>query len=204
MANVDRPSGLTPVKNISGAPWNGQTNMYLFKAATGTAVFIGDLVKLAGSAGVEGTDTVVNGIDVVGMPNITQSAAGDLHVGVVVGFLPNQDNLTQRHRPASQARIALVADDPNTIFEIQEVSGGTALTADEVGLNANVVVGTGSTTTGLSGSELSNSSEASTADLDLKIIGLSPRPDNAIGEHAKWLVKINTHSYASSTGVDGL
>lgn len=202
MANVDRPNGLTPVKMISGAPWNGQVNMYLLPSSDGTATFIGDLVKLAGSAGSAGT--VVNGYDVEGMPTIAQSAAGDLHVGVVVGFLPNQDNLTQRHRAASTNRIALVADDPNTIFEIQEVSGGTALTAAEVGLNANVVVGTGNATTGLSAMELNNGSEATTADLDLKILGMSPRPDNAIGEHCKWLVQINTHSYSSSAGVTGL
>lgn len=202
MANIDRPGGLVPVKTINGAPWNGQTNMYLIPSTDGTATFIGDLVKLAGSAGAAGV--VVNGIDVEGMPTIAQSAAGDLHVGVVVGFLPNQDNLVLRHRAASTNRIALVCDDPSVIFEIQEVSGGTALTAAAVGLNANAVVGSGSTTSGLSGMELDNSTEATTADLDLKILGMSPRPDNSIGEHCKWLVQINTHSYGNSAGNTGL
>lgn len=193
MANVDRPQGLVPVKSITGAPYQGQANMYLVDNGDATAVFIGDLVKLAGSSGAAGE--TVNGIDVEGMPTVVQSAAGDTHVGVVIGFLPNQDNLTQRHRAASTDRIALVVDDPNVVFEIQEVSGGTALTNAAVGLNANVVVGTGSSTTGLSAMELNNGSEATTADLDLKIIGMSPRPDNTIGEHCKWLVLINTHSY---------
>lgn len=202
MPNIDRPGGLVPVKNIHGAPWNGQVNMYLIDSGNATATFIGDLVKLAGSAGAAGT--VVNGIDVEGMPTIVQSAAGDLHVGVVVGFLPDFDNLTRRHRAASTNRIALVADDPDTVFEIQEVSGGTALTAAAVGLNANAVVGTGSATTGLSAMELDNATEAVTADLDLKILGMAPRPDNAIGEHCKWLVQINTHSYGNSAGNTGL
>lgn len=202
MANIDRPQGLIPVKHVNGMPWNGQTNMYLVPSSDGTAVFIGDLVKLAGGAGAAGT--VVNGIDVEGMPTVIQSAAGDLHVGVVVGFLPDQDNLTRLHRAASTNRIALVCDDPDVIFEIQEVSGGTALTAAEVGLNANVVVGTGSSTTGISAAELSNSTEATTADLDLKIMGMVPRPDNALGEHCKWLVMINTHSYGNSAGNTGV
>lgn len=201
MANIDRPNGLVPAKNISGNE-NGQVNMYLIPSSDGTAVFIGDLVKLAGGAGAAGT--VVSGVDVEGMPTVIQSAAGDLHVGVVVGFLPNPDALMTLHRLASTNRIALVNDNPNTIFEIQEVSGGTALTAAEVGLNANVVVGSGNTTFGVSASELNNSGEATTADLDLKILGLSPRPDNAIGEHAKWLVQINTHSYGNSAGNSGL
>jgi hypothetical protein len=138
------------------------------------------------------------------MPTIAQSAAGDLHVGVVVGFLPDPTNLSLRHRTASTNRIALVLDDPEAIFEIQEVSGGTAFTAAEVGLNANVIVGSGSTTTGMSGMEINNSGENTTADLDLKILGLVKRPDNAFGEHAKWLVRINTHSYGNSAGNSGL
>jgi hypothetical protein len=184
LPNIDRPGGLTPVKNVQGGPWNGATNMYLVDSGDGTATFI----------------------DVEGMPTIAQSAAGDTHVGVVVGFLPNFDSLTTRHRVASTSRIALVADDPNTIFEIQEVSGGTALTAAAVGLNANVVVGSGSATTGLSAAELNNATEAATADLDLKILRMAPKPDNAIGEHCKWLVLINTHSYAgrSELGTAGL
>ena len=202
MANVDRPQGLIPASTITGAPWSGQTNMYLVDSGDGTAIFIGDLVKLAGGAGAAGT--VVNGIDVEGMPTVIQSVAGDLHVGVVVGFLADQDNLMRLHRAASTNRIALVLDDPNALFEIQEVSGGTALTAAEVGLNVNVVVGSGSTTTGISASELNNSGEATTADLDLKIIRMSPRPDNNIGEHCKWIVQINTHSYGNSAGNTGL
>jgi hypothetical protein len=204
MANTDRPQGLVPVKSITGAPWSGMTNQYLVRSANATAVFIGDLVKLEGEAGAAGTG--VNGVDVEGMPSVVQSAAGDTHVGVVVGFLPNFDSLTTRHRVASTNRIALVCDDPNVLFEIQEVSGGTALTAAAVGLNTNVVVGSGSATTGLSAMELDNATEAATADLDLKIVAMSPRPDNNIGEHCKWLVLINTHSYAgrSSLGTIGL
>lgn len=200
MANTDVVKGLKPVKHITGAPYNGQATMYLLPSSDGTATFIGDLVKLAGSAGAAGT--VVYGMDVEGMATIAQSAAGDTHVGVVVGFLANQDNLSQRYRTASTNRIALVADDPSLVFEIQEVSGGTALTAAAVGLNANVVVGSGNTTTGLSGMELDNSTEATTADLDVQILGLAKYPDNNIGENAKWLVRINDHAYGE--GVAGV
>lgn len=195
MANVDRPQGLVPVKSITGAPFSGQANMYLIPSSDNTAVFIGDLVKLAGSAGSAGSQ--VNGIDVEGMPTIAQAAAGDTCVGVVIGFLPDQDNLMTRHRAAATDRIALVVDDPAVVYEIQEVSGGTALTAAAVGLNANMVVGSGSTTTGLSGMELDNATEATSATLTLQILGMSPRPDNSIGEHCKWLVRINDHQYGA-------
>jgi hypothetical protein len=204
MANVDRPQGLKPIGYLGGSPWNGAANMYFVDGGTESNIIgVGDLVKLAGSAGAAGE--VVNGIDVEGMPTVTRSAAGDLHVGVVIGFLPNQDNLMLKHRAASTDRIALVVDDPNVVFEIQEVSGGTALTAAAVGLNANIAtVADASTTTGMSVTELDNATEAATADLDLKILGMVKRPDNAIGEHCKWLVQINTHSYGNSAGNTGL
>jgi len=199
MANVDRPNGLRPIRYIGGAPYTGAVNQYCFLAATGATAFVGDLVTLTGTAG--GAGLQINGIDCEGMPEIKQSTANTgPHVGVIVGFLPNQADLSVRHRVASTARIALVADDPNLLFEIQEVSGGTALAATAVGLNANVVVGSGSTVTGNSGMELNNATEATTLDLDCKIVGLRKRPDNAIGEHAKWEVMIAYHSY----GPDGM
>lgn len=200
MANTDRPQGLRPVRYASGAPYNGAANMYLVPSADATALFIGDLVKPFTSGGAAGT--TVNGIDVEGMPTVIQSAAGDPSIGVVIGFLPLQTNLETRHRAASTNRIALVADDPQLLFEIQEVTGGTALTATEVGLNADVVVAAGNTTTGMSGMELDNASEATTAGLNMRIIGLVKRPDNAYGEHAKWLVQLMDHSFRA--GVAGV
>lgn len=198
MANTDRPNGLRPVMNQDGSPYNGATRMYLVDSGNGTALFVGDLVKFGGSAGAAGT--VINGIDVEGMATVVQSAAGNAHVGVVVGFLPDQDNLTRKHRAASTNRIALVAD-PSCIFEVQEVSGGTAVAAGDVGANANVIVGSGNTTTGASAMELDNAALATTAGHDLMIIGLVRRPDNNYGEHAKWLVRINDSQFKA--GVTG-
>lgn len=198
MANTDRPNGLRPVMNQDGSPYNGATRMYLVDSGNGTALFVGDLVKFGGSAGSAGT--VINGIDVEGMATVVQSAAGNAHVGVVVGFLPDQDNLTRKHRAASTNRIALVAD-PSCIYEVQEVSGGTAVAAGDVGANANVTVGSGNTTTGASAMELDNAALATTAGHDLMIIGLVRRPDNNYGEHAKWLVRINDSQFKA--GVTG-
>jgi len=193
MANVDRPGGLRPVGTGLSANWNGKTSVYAVAADDATAIFVGDLVKLTGGAAEAGE--FIYGLDVEGVPEITQAAAGDKAVGVVVGFSPNQDSLMTKHRAASTARLAYVSDDPNTVYEIQEVSGGTALTSAAVGLNANVIVGSGNTTTGLSAMELDNTTEATTAGLNLQILGLVKRPDNAYGEHAKWLVKINDHEF---------
>ena len=50
MANSDAPSGFKPVKHLNGNPWNGKVNVYYIPATDGTATFIGDAVKSAGSA----------------------------------------------------------------------------------------------------------------------------------------------------------
>lgn len=188
MANADTPFGLRPVRHLSGAPYNGSFNTYNITASDGTATFIGDPVKLAG------TGSTVNGQ--VYMDVVQATAAGTI-LGVVVGFAPSPTDLTARHRAASTQRLVYVADSPDLVFEIQEVSGGTALAEDDIGLNANFVVAAGSATTAMSGVELNNATEATTNTLDCQIVGLVQREDNAIGEHAKWLVRLNNHQFAN-------
>lgn len=187
MANVDSPFGLKPVRHRSGAPYNGAVTRYATATGDGTAIYIGDPVKLSGTS-----QTIDGRI----YKDVDQAATGDVIVGVVVGVVPvTRESL--RYRAASTQRILIVADDPSLIFEIQEVSGGTALTANDIGLNADFVVGTGSTTTGMSGVELNNVGEATTNTLDLQIVDFVNREDNAIGEHAKFLVRINRHQFAN-------
>lgn len=200
MANVDSPFGLKPVRYLNGAPWNGQVRRYLLPSSDSAKRYIGDPVTLGGDAGASGL--LVNGIPAWGLPTCAIGVAGSPWVGVIVGFEVDPGDLSIRYGPASENRIALVCDDPNVIFEVQEVSAGTALTSAAVGLNADGVAGTGSDTTGYSGWELNNSGEAVTVTLNLKILGLVQREDNDYGEHAKWEVLINNHLYRS--GVTGV
>lgn len=187
MANPDIVRGLQPISNAYSGSYTGGARVYTVPAGDSTAIFIGDPVKLVG------TSQTVNGQVYA---DIAQAATGDVMVGVVIGVLADVATSTI-YRAASTLRRVLVVDDPNVEFEIQEVSGGTALTANDIGLNANFVVGSGSTTTGYSGVELNNSGEATTNTLDLKIMGLVPRENNAIGENAKWIVRINRHQYVN-------
>lgn len=185
MANADTPFGLRPVGNLVGGYRTGGVKQFSTATGDSTAIYIGDPVILSG------TSQDINGNTYA---DVDQAATGDVIVGVVVGVLPVTDE-SLRYRAASTQRILLVDTDPNTLFEIQEVSGGTALTTAAIGLNADFVVGSGNTITGLSGVELNNATEATTATLDLQIVGLVNRPDNAVGEHAKWLVRINRHQF---------
>jgi hypothetical protein len=187
MANSDNPAGATPVQHRNGGPYNGAFRVYSVAAGDGTALMVGDFVKLAG------TGQTINGRV---LQDIVRAATGDVIVGVVVGVAPaTQDSL--RYRAASTLREVYVADDPDLLFEIQEGSTGTALTANDIGLNIDFVVAAGSTVTGNSGTQLNNATEATTNTLDLHLVQPVPRDDNAIGYSCKWLVTINRHQYSN-------
>jgi hypothetical protein len=195
MSNLDRPAGFKPVKHLNGSPYNGQANVYYIPATDATATFIGDAVKSAGAA------------DTLGMyPTVQQAAAGETIRGVIIGFglspevMGNPDNVNMKYRAASTAMYCLVVDDPTVIFEIQEDSVGNTITAAMVGLSTDIVVGSGSTTTGKSGMEL-DSSDTATAAGQCKILRAVNRPDNELGDHCKWEVLIIEHEMLSSTDV---
>lgn len=204
MANTNRPQGAVPVGTLGSSNWNGKVNPYIFLTGDSTACHIGDFVKLAGSSGTAGL-ALVYGYDVEGMPSIAKATASDTTiVGAVVGFSPlyTDLNLSGIYRLASTARIAYVSDDPDTIYEMQEDSVGNNMDADMVGLSTDIITGTGSNTTGISGQML-DSSDTATAGGQMRILGLSRRMDNAIGEFAKWLVKINVSegAYLATTDI---
>lgn len=193
MANSDAPFGLRPV-NYAGQYDAGRVRPYYVAAGYGTALFIGDPVVKTGTSNTVETNGFIPGA----LPEIAKATAGDGNAitGAIIGFETLVTDLTKAHNPASTARVALVADDPYQIFEIQ---ADGAIAAVDIGLNANLIyTHSGSTTYGLSGVELDTTSDAPAADASnqLLILGLAPRPDNEIGANAKVLVRINQHTEA--------
>jgi hypothetical protein len=174
--------------------------MYYVPATYGTILGLGEFVTADADAGAAGV--VVSGVDVEGMPSIARAAAGNAFLrGVIVGFLPLPTNLTALHNPASTARIALVCDSPDVVFEMQEDSDAGALVASQVGMNADLITAANAnTTTGRSVFEI-DSSTATSAAAQIRIIGLLKRPGNILGSFAKWLVMINEHDMKSTSGV---
>lgn len=191
MANANNPTGLNPVRDIYGRPWNGAVNHYALPTSDSTAVFIGDPVKLVGTSQV---------INQQVLPDVALAATTDVIVGVVVGFLA-ADRDSALYRVASTQRIAIVCDNPDALFEIQDLSTGTPLTTAAIGLNVSFAAGAGgNTATGISGIVLDNATEATTNTLALKIVGFPNRTDNdpADAEASKKLyVRINRHQYVN-------
>lgn len=190
MANANTPWGMRPVRHRNGAPYNGAATRYYVPSSDSTALYIGDAVIIAGSADANGVATVTKA-----------TAGGNNYIlGPVVAVEPiTRDSTT--YREASTARYVWVADDPDLVFSIQEDAVGGALAAADVGLNASLVDGTGSTITGLSGQQLDTSTKATTATLALRIIGFDQGVANEIGANAKVLVTINLHTLRNTTGI---
>lgn len=195
MANVDSPFGLRPVRYQGGGPYNGAANRYYVPATDNVAIYLGGLVKLAGSA------------DANGIPSVTGNVStGNAVVGVVVGFEPvagagaqGRDSLI--YRAASTERYVLVADDPNLLFEIQDDGDGATPAAGDVGNTADITGFTsGSTVTGRSAIEIDISTKTAAGDgtEDVFMVSLSQRPDNAFGVNARWLVRLNNHAYVDA------
>jgi len=190
MANVDKAFGLRPLGNLSGT---GSQKQYGYEIADNQAgaIFQGDLVTLkdgyilqfnpAAHTAAVGVFNGCNYIDpTTGKPTWSN-------------YYPGSVNITQGKI------IAEVLDDPSQMFLIQH-DGDSAAT--DYGLNADIVIGTGSTTTGVSANVLNTSTIATTAALNVKIIGLWDVPNNAVGANAVVVVKINEHLYGSA-GVAG-
>lgn len=211
MANVSRVRGFRPVKHITGAPYNGQANIYEVPAGETIPVFVGDLVVLSNSAATDAYPAVE--------ARVTAAQAAGPYVGAVVGILnakldPINGTLstgsialdTPVYRPASTKQYVLVADAPDLVFEAE---ADAAVAAASVGLNVGVVEGDGSAslgslTTGASGMQVDGSSVATTSTLPLQIVGFTKSPDNEINATAnKVWVRINVHAYGS-VGVAGV
>lgn len=220
--NPNKPVGLSPTKYLNGSKWIGQASMYAIAAADTGGYWQGDLVKLA-----------AGGDPATGLKYVTLGTAGAAAVGVVVavgpgtnsvgssgqgggagGPLINPNNLSTTNRPAaaqSGVWYALIVDDPNVIFEIQEGGSGTNLTAATGTGNADIVYAAPAAGVVYSGTMLNNGAIDTTATRNLKIVSFAQRIDNHFvtspttgGGFQKWLCLINNHQYKGGTGTLGV
>ena len=195
MPNFNTPVGLVPVEYLSAANWSGKVRRYHIPAADSNTYAIGDPVTLNGTADARGVAGVVRATPGAGMIGPVVGMGGTAYGGSSV----DPTNLNTTVIPATKLRdyYVLIADDPNTIFEVQEIGTGTALAAADVSLNCNLVFAANSGF--VSGVVLANASKATTATLDVKLLGLRQITGNEFGFFSKWSVLINNHLYRAGT-----
>ena len=196
---VSAPYGLKPVNLIGGQVFAGSTRLMQIASGYATNIFYGDLVKRISDGTIEkdaGTATATPCGIFLGV-QFTNGSTGQVQ--------------QQQFYPASQAIksgtqiFAVVADDPDTLFQVAVVSGTTVITGvgiSAIGNNAELVQNAGSTVTGNSAVAIL-ATTATTNTLPIRIIDVVRDTATAADNFPEVIVKINAtmHQYNNATGV---
>jgi hypothetical protein len=187
MANVDKAFGLRPLGNLSATGAQKQFAYEIADTQSG-AIYQGDLVTLSAGYVVKYDSTLHTvALGVFNGCNYIDPTSGK---PTWKNYYPGSVNIT------TGVISAEVVDDPSQLFLIQ--ADEDVVQAD-IGLNANIAYTAGSTTTGLSATELDSSTIANTAGLVLKVVGFYNSPSNERAtNHVDVVVKINAHMYGSA------
>jgi len=196
---VSAPYGLKPVNLIGGQVFAGSTRLMQIASGYATNIFYGDLVKRISDGTIE-KDTGTTTATPVGIflgVQFTNGSTGQVQ--------------QQQFYPASQAIksgtqiFAVVADDPDTLFQVAVVSSGTTISGvgiTAIGNNATLVQNAGSTTSGNSAVAILDSTATSNT-LPIRIIDVVRDTATAADNFPEVIVKINAtmHQYNNANGV---
>ena len=187
MANQDAAFGLKAIGKVGQNRDNQGLSEYSI-AASATAIYQNDPVEMAATG------------------TITVAAATDTLLGSLNGVFYTDASTSKptwaNHLNASNTAtdiVGFVSDDPYERFEIQS---DAALTAAEVGMNADIVYAAGSTPNYISKVELDHS-DLKTATAQLRVIGISkdPQNDEAGAADVNAVVIINEHFLKGTVGI---
>ena len=196
---VSAPYGLKPVNLIGGQVFAGATRLMEIASGYATSIFYGDLVKRVTSGTIE-------------LDNGTTTATP---CGVFLGVsFTNSNGQVQQQQfyPASQSIksgtqiFAVVADDPDTLFQVVSCSATTTVAGmgiAAIGSNIALIQNTGSTTTGNSAVAIDQGTETTTNTLPIRIIDVVRETATGADTFVEFIVKINAtmHQYNNSTGI---
>ena len=197
---VSAPYGLKPVNLIGGQVFAGATRQMQIASGYATNIFYGDLVKRIADGTIEkdvGTATATPCGVFLGV-SFTNASTGQVQ--------------QQQFYPASQSIksgtliFAVVADDPDTLFQVVSCSSGSTVAAmgiTAIGNNIELIQNAGSTTTGNSAVAINEGTQAVTSTLPVRIIDVVRDTATGTDSFVEFIVKINAtmHQYNNSTGI---
>jgi|SRR6266850_363530 len=201
MANTSRINGFRVVKRLGGEN-DSLLNVYYVPNAA-DEMLVGDIVKLSGTA------------DVNGIATVDLAAAGDVPVGVIVAVLHSKfdpvgkmttgstalDVPAVTQIAAAGAGYVLVNDSPDVLLE-GETSNGTPAAVD-IGQNVSHANAARTAATTTSPATIDMGTKNTTSTLNFQLVGFVQRVGNEIGASAKMLVRFNVHQY-NSVGTVGV
>ena len=197
---VSAPYGLKPVNLIGGQVFAGATRQMQIASGYNTNIFYGDLVKRISDGTIEkdtGTATATPCGIFLGV-SFTNASTGQVQQQQ---FYP----ASQQIKSGTQIS-AVVADDPDTLFQVVSCSSGTTVAPmgiSAIGNNIELIQNAGSTTTGNSAVAINEGTQATTDTLPIRIIDVVRDTATGTDSFVEFIVKINAtmHQYNNPLGV---
>jgi hypothetical protein len=200
---VNAPYGLRPINSVDGKPYAGATRQLPIASTYNTAIFYGDIVRIAAGGTIEKSTVTVD----------STTAAANNTYGVFMGvqYVNGQSQTVQAQyypgNAAATSAIAYVVDDPMAAFKVAVTySGNTTVTTVNqsiVGTNMSVRQGTGSTTTGDSAvSVYATNAQGNAATLPIRVVEVVPATAANATAFTEVVVKLNNPQILKASALD--
>ena len=200
---VSAPYGLRPINSVDGKPYAGATRQLPIASTYNTAIFYGDIVRIAAGGTIEKSTVTVD----------STTAAANNTYGVFMGvqYVNGQSQTVQAQyypgNAAATSAVAYIVDDPMAAFKVAVTySGNTTVTTVNqsiVGTNMSVRQGTGSTTTGDSAvSVYATNAQGNAAALPVRVVEVVPGTATSNTTFTEVVVKLNNPQILRAAALD--
>ena len=175
---VSAPYGLKPINLIGGQVFAGSTREYAIANGYNTNIFYGDCVAL-----------VRGNLERISVSTGTLGTIAGIFLGCSYTNPTTKQKQYAQYWPAGTAAgdaVAIVCDDPDTVFKAVVCSSGTTVASGAramIGQNLAMINNTGLTSTGDSRNAVlaPNDTPATTDSLPLRVLGLVPETAVSLG-----------------------
>lgn len=200
---VSAPYGLQPINSVDGKPYAGATRLIPIASTYNTAIFNGDIVRVAAGGTIQKSTVTVD----------STTAAANNTYGVFMGvqYVNAQGQTVQAQyypgNAAATSAFAYVVDDPMAAFKVAVTFSGnatvTTVNQSIVGTNMSVRQGTGSTTTGDSAvSVYATNAEGNAAALPVRVVEVVPGTATGTNAFTEVVVKLNNPQILRAAALD--
>ena len=201
---VSKTYGFKPVNRLDGLPYAGAIRQLPIASDYNTPIYNGDIVRIAAGGTIAKSDVTVD----------STTAAANYTAGVFVGvqYVNTQGQTVQAQyypgNAAASSAIAYVVMDPVAEFKVAVTYSGnstvTTTTTAAVGVNAALIQGTGSSTTGDSGVSVAQpaSGAGNAAALPVRIVAVVPETATGANAFTEVIVKFNNPQILLAAGND--
>jgi hypothetical protein len=200
---VSAPYGLQPINSVDGKPYAGATRLIPIASTYNTAIFNGDIVRIAAGGTIQKSTVTVD----------STTAAANNTYGVFMGvqYVNAQGQTVQAQyypgNAAATSAFAYVVDDPMAAFKVAVTFSGnatvTTVNQSIVGTNMSVRQGTGSTITGDSAvSVYATNAEGNAAALPVRVVEVVPETATSSTAFTEVVVKLNNPQILRAAALD--